>query len=251
MNPVLLRFPERTFRAVSLLFFAAGPLVFCACVNQKKIVFHPEPQSGLKQTGTVGTGEIIESRNGPAGAPMPEWVNRFYHGGVRHVETLDIYRDKYVFIGENRGANLNALRQWAERFTAAQDFPRLAAARVESRLFAAASLYPDDEYGEFFEAVIKSVSDAEYPEAVKENSFWVKRRISGNDEAMPDLYETAETENTAGQEIYEFLVLISIDKIVLRDRIQEQMAKVQTNVSPTRDQAESINRVRQYFFEDF
>ncbi|MDR1575655.1 MAG: hypothetical protein LBS37_06580 [Treponema sp.] len=232
-----------------MFFILTGPLFFFACAGQKKIIFHPEFNPLPEQAETLVPGEIIESRNGPADAALPEWLGNFLNGGIRRVEAQGVYWDKYIFIGKNSGTNLNALRQWAERFTVAQDLPRLVGARIENRLLAAADLYPDDEYGEFFEAMIKSASDAEYPEALKEDNFWIKWRISG--EPAADLTGEGETENTVERDIYEFFVLISIDKIALQNRIQALMANIQTAVSPTRDQAASINRIRQNFFEVF
>ncbi|MDR0583940.1 MAG: hypothetical protein LBG57_06280 [Treponema sp.] len=244
-----MRIVERTFRLFPVLFFLIGPLFFFACADQEKIVFHPEPNPLPEQIETAELGEIVESRNGPADAALPEWLNRFLAGGIRQVEAQDVYWNQYIFIGRNRGVNLNALQQWADRFTVAQDFPRLAAVRIENRLLAAATLYPDDEYGEFFEAMIKSASDAEYPEALKEDSFWVKWRTRGGPAA--DLSGEGEVENTVEEDIYEFFVLISIDKIALQNRIRALMADIQTAVPPTRDQAASINRIRQNFFEVF
>lgn len=233
---------------MSVLLILTGPLFFFACAAQKKIIFYPEFNPAAEQAETLVPGEIVESRNGPADAALPEWLRNFLNGGIWRVEAQGAYWDKYIFIGRNRGTNLNALWQWAERFTVAQDFPRLAGARIENRLLAAAALYPDDEYGEFFEAMIKSASDEEYPEALKEDNFWVKWRISGEPAADPA--GEGETENT-GRDIYEFFVLISIDKIALQNRIQALMANIQTAVPPTRDQAASINRIRQNFFEGF
>ncbi|MDR2435537.1 MAG: hypothetical protein LBD47_13365 [Treponema sp.] len=231
-----------------MLLIFTGPLFLFACASQKKIIFYPEFNPPAAQAETPVPGEIIESRNGPADAALPEWLGNFLNGGIRRVEAQGVYWDKYIFIGRNRGTNLSALRQWAERFTVAQDFPRLVGIRIENRLLAAAALYPDDEYGEFFEVMIKSASDAEYPEALKEDSFWIKWRISG--EPASDMSGEGETENTV-RDIYEFFVLISIDKIALQNRIQALMANIQTAVPPTRDQAASINRIRQNFFEVF
>jgi hypothetical protein len=235
------------FRPAAILFFCTGLLFFQACAGQKKIIFYPEPEFLQEQTETLESGELLESQNGPPNIPLPGWLNRFLAGGARQVELQYGYWDKYVFIGKNRGTSLNALSQWAERFTVAQDFPRLAAVRIENRLLTAASLYPDDEYGEFFEAMIKAASDQEYPEALKEDSFWVKWRIPGE----ADSAENTETENIAEQDLYEFFVLISIDKTALQTRIKDLMADIQTAVPPTRDQAASINRIRQNFFEAF
>jgi hypothetical protein len=235
-----------TSGVISALLFFVCALVFCACAGPGKVVFYPEPESAREQIKTAAAGEIIESQNGPARVPVPEWVSRFLNGGIRQVEALGVYQNKYMFIARNRGSSFNALNRWAEGFSAAQDLPRLLAARVENRLLAAASLYPDDEYGEYFEALMKNISDADCHEARKEGSFWIKRRISGSEAEM----EFAETENTV-RDIYEFFVLVGMDKMRLQIMIRELMANTRTGVPPTRDQAASINRIQQIFFEGF
>lgn len=234
-----------------MLLILSAALIFSACSSQKKVVFQPEPEPDEmpKQEVKTENWQLLESRNGPAGAFVPDWVNRFLEGGIPAVEASVLYQEKYVFIGENRGENFNALRQWADGFTVSQDLPGLVTRRVEHRLLSAASLYPDDEYGEYFETLIKKVSNTEYGEALKEDSFWMRRRvISGSEEAanaeappgLPPVYER-----------YEFFVLISIDKLVLQNRIRELMANVKTAAAPTREQATAINRIQHNFFEGF
>ena len=221
--------------------------VFGGCASQeKKIVFRPEPVP--EEADVVESGKLIESQRGAPSVALPEWVSRYLGGrspgeGLRQVEYLNAYRNAYVFIGKNRGTNLNALRQWAAEFTVAQDFPRLAAVRIEKRLLATAALYPDDEYGEFFEALIKKSSDAEYPEAKKGESFWVKWQVSAA--------ESAETENPVVRELYELFIIISIDKNALQTRVRDLLSNTRTTVPPTRDQAASISRIQQHFFEEF
>ena len=247
---------------VCALVFFGTPLVLCACVSRQEIVLLPEPEPVPAEADAVASGRIIASQNGAANVPIPEWLDRFLgrpqgvrseNGRLRHVEAMTAYWNKYVFVGTNRGINLDALRQWALELTVAQDFPRLAARRIENRLVEAASLYPDDEYGAFFEAIIKGASDAEYPEAVKEGTFWIKRRIDGSGAAASgqELYGLSETDNPPERELYEFFVLISIDKSRLQARIQELLEHTEAPVTPTRDQAAAIQRMRQHFFEVF
>jgi hypothetical protein len=150
---------------------------------------------------------------------------------------MELYRDSYVFVGTNRGTNFRALGHWAEGFTAAQDFPRLAAIRIESRLLRAASLYPDDEYGEFFEALVKKAFDAVYTGAVKERTFWIKQRYG--------------EENSSIREEYEFFVLVTIGKSEFQAQVRAILAEITTAKPPTRDQAAAINRIKETFFEDF
>jgi hypothetical protein len=231
--------------------------LFTACTSSsKKIIFIPDPvqNNQQEQSGSSGSWQIIESQNGPGENGIPAWVRSYLDGGVRGIEALDTYHDKYVFIGKNRGDNFNALQQWANGFTVAQDLPRLIVRRVERRLVATAVLYPDDEYGEYYAYMIKRVSDEEYPGAVKEYVFWTKQtRIPSEAE----IEETADPETLTENVIvdyadrYEFLILFTIDKDAFQAQIQNIMANIKTTTAPTRDQTTAINKIRLTFFEGF
>ena len=218
--------------------FLAGLLLLGACAGQNHKIIIP-PDSPVQTETETGELEIIETQNGTDKESLPEWLQRFYRGGNQAVEAMSIYQDKYIFIGKTRGTSLNALRQWVDNYAADRDFPRLAAARIENRMLAAASLYPDDEYGDYFSILIKTASDAEYPPSITEETFWIKQRVEG------------ETEETPARDFYEFFVLISIDKTLLQNRIRELMANITPPVLPTRAQNAAINRIQQIFFEGF
>ena len=154
--------------------------LFAACTSSSpkgKVLFIPEPAQNeqQEQPGLSSSWQILESQSGSGEDGIPAWVRSYFDGGVRRIETLDAYLGKYVFIGKNHGNNFNALQQWANGFTVAQDLPRLIVQRVEQRLVTTAALYPDDEYGEYYAHMIKRVSDEEYTEAVKEHTFWTKQ----------------------------------------------------------------------------
>jgi hypothetical protein len=221
-------------------FFLACLIGLFSCTGAPDKIIIPPGVSGNQETNTESY-PIIESQNGSMETVMPPWVTGYLNGGISELETMAVYSGKYVFISQNRGNNFNALNQWIAMFNPAQDFPRLAAARIEKRLIAGASLYPDDEYGQYFETLVKNASDAEYPGAVKEDNYWIKRLIN----------RPAESSAGMEQEVYDFFVLISIDKITLQTRIRALMGNIVTMVSPTRDQHAAINRIQQTFFEGF
>jgi hypothetical protein len=234
---------------VSVLLILA--VLFTACTGQKNgIIIRPEPGGeGTGQTGPQEIWQIIESQNGLPASGIPEWVSLYLSEGIPGVESLGQYNSFYVFIGENRGSNLTALKQWAKGFSAAQDFPRLLAQRVENRLTASASLYPDDEYGEYYEKLIKQVSDAEYP-AVKEEQFWIKRmRIP--DAAEDDDPDALSEQESSPTERYEFFILLDIDKDFLQNQIRQITAGIKTDRPPTREQSAAINKVQSAFFTGF
>jgi len=220
--------------------------ILSACISQeRKYIIRPEPREESQQANV--TWEIIDSQNGKTEEAIPQWAKLCLNGESRNIENMQVYRDKYIFIGENRGNNFAALRQWASAFTVEQDLSRLVAARVEKRMVSAASLYPDDEYGDFFEAFVKAAIDADYPGSAIEDRFWIKRRIQT---------QTADAEAETGEVIrheerFDFLILMSIDNAMLQNRIRSIMDRINTPVLPTREQAAAINRIKQTFFERF
>jgi len=226
--------------------------LLAACVSPKgKVLFIPDSKQGSQeeQPGLSPSWEIIEAQNDSGNDELPAWVRGYFEQGVRGIEALDAYRDKYVFIGKNRGENFSALQQWANGFTVAQDLPRLIAQRAERRMVAAAALYPDDEYGEYFAQCIRRVSDEEYPGAVKEHTFWTKQKnIPAEEETEEEVEISPENLVT---ERYEYLILISIDREAFQTQINSIMADVKTNTAPTRDQTAAITKIRDTFFEGF
>ena len=232
-----------------LLLFAV--FIFAACVEQKSaVIFYPNSAQDMQpEPYPLQSWLIIESENGSTEAEIPEWVNSYFSGEARRIENLNQYRGKYVFIGENWGENLSALQQWAGNFTVLHDLPRLVATRVERRFVTSAYLYPDDEYGQYYENLIKKVSDGEFPGAVKEQTFWVKRELA---EDITDDDEYAESgQMDIATKLYEYLILVSIDSEILKNQLIKIMNEVNTAVPPTREQAAAINRVQQNFFEGF
>jgi hypothetical protein len=167
---------------------------------------------------------------------IPAWVSLYLEGGFRALEGTAEFQGKYVFVGTNSGNNLKALRQWASGFSAVRDFPRIAVGRIEARM-TGRNLYPDDEYGQFFELLIKAASDAFYKEVVKEDDFWIRRRYPGADDEV--------------RENYDYYVLVTIEKTAFEEQFKQIMESVTTTERLTRDQATAISRIISNFFEGF
>jgi hypothetical protein len=225
-------------------------ILFAACIGQQdnKVLFRPDTANNPQEESRIfDSWEIINSQGGQ-GVDIPEWVRWYIDNNVNKIEALDRFSDKYVFIGENGGENFNALQQWANGFTVEQDLPRLITRRVERRLVSSASLYPDDEYGEYFEYLIRKVSNENFLYAAKEQTFWLKRKVVSSEETDDD---DAQPNPDTTQERYEFFVLISVDKGTLQKQIQEIMTEIKTKVPPSKDQATAITKIKNNFFEGF
>jgi len=213
-------------------------LILFSCATRKPSKFFPVPDSGISKdedTISVNIGNIIETKNGSA-RQIPAWLRSFLNGGIEAVEKLDTYNNKYVFIGINEGKNISVLNKWIEFYTVTQDFPMLAAARIEKRLYLTLSLYPDDEYGAFYETMMHNAYNAVYTGAVKEDNYWIKTRSENAGEPS---------------ENYKFFVLITIEKNAMQSIIRNMMTKTTADVTMTPVQNNSVNRLRITFFEGF
>jgi len=221
------------FAVTSCVFFV---VLFFSCAGQNN-AFVPVPDFDVfVSEQKFDIDNIIETKNGSSAAgSLPEWLLAFAEGGIKLVEQLESFRDKYVFVAANEGENFIALNKWAENFTAVYDLAILAAIRIEERMILNASLYPDYEYGLFYENLMKIAYGTEYRDAVKEGFFWFKRRPA-RDEAP---------------EIFNFFILLTIDKNTMQSIIRNMMAQASAAAPSSRAQGTSINRLRQAFFEDF
>lgn len=215
--------------------------VFASCAGE------PARKTASPGNSSARTPEpfiITDYKNKAEGQFVPEWVSIYLEKGVDGVETLDAYRNRYVFIGRNEGTNFGALRQWNEGFSPELDFPRLAAARIENRFSVP---YPDDEYGAFYVAMIRAASDAPWAGAVREDDFWIRRYYIPVEENAAG----EETAETSARETWEFLILVTMDKALFASQLGDVFRSVTPNPRPSRDQTAAANRVKDRFFEGF
>ena len=182
---------------------------------------------------------ITDYQNRASGETMPEWVTLWLNSSIQEVEALGAFNGRYVFISRNEGVHFNPLRLWREGFSPELDFPRLAAARIERR-FASAANHPDVEYGTYYEALIRTASDAPWTGAVSEGDFWIRRRYAPNEE-----------ENEQELETWEFLILLTMEKVLFESQLDEVFRRVTPVPNPSRVQMEAVNRVREDFFNGF
>jgi hypothetical protein len=218
-------------------------LILSSCAGQSPPNYFPVPDSGIiKNTEVFVIGNIIETKNGDAGL-MPVWLRSFLDEGIEAVEKLDAYSDKYVFVAINEGENITAQNKWTEYYTITHDFSLLAAARIEQRMYLTASLYPDDEFGPFYEAMMLNAYNTIYYGAEKEDTYWVR---TGSEN------ETAN--GSSGN--YVFFILITIEKRSMQSIIRNMIAKTDAavtmagiNMNP--NQNTSVTRLRNTFFEGF
>jgi len=211
-------------------------LSVAGCASKPAVVQETKEQVPAKGPNYV----VIDHKTMALGGAIPEWLEVYMNGGgLRDIEALPKYKDVFVFVGEESGTNLNALRTWATGFSVAQDMARLVSTRVQARFAGAAAGSPDDEYGRYFENVVKTASDATYSGARKEADFWVLKRYFKDDG------------KTVDREVYDYYVLVTIDRETLKKQIENVLNGVKPDKPLTKEQQTAVDRVKQSFYEGF
>jgi len=217
-------------------------LILSSCAGQSSALFVSVPDFTVYENEKIiDTNNIIETKDGVILRLIPEWLFTYLEGGVRAVEALEAFNDKFVFIAVNDGENFVVLNKWAENFSAEQDFAVLAATRIENRMIQGATLFPDDEYGSFFEILVKNSFKAEYRNVVKEDTYWIKLIADNDSNGM----------RNSSSETYYFFVLLTVNRSAMQNSIRNMMTQANSEASMTNSQAASVNRLRQTFFIGF
>jgi hypothetical protein len=227
-------------KKLSLAIFSLYALITFSCPGRNApLVYIPEASNNKIETDySIGIDNIIETKSGKGKAGLPEWLVTFNNGGIEAVEKTEQYAGKYCFVGRNKNSNFDALTKWSENFPQTSAITRLAAARIESRLNLNITLYPDDEYGVYYERLIKKSFDMEYPDAVTEDIYWIKK--------------TEISEANGLHDTYEFFAFVVIDKTIMQDIIRKMMAESRgLDDFPSRAQNNAINNIQLHFFEGF
>jgi hypothetical protein len=170
---------------------------------------------------------------------IPEWVSRYLDGGIPAVEILSRYQNKYVFVSENGGSNLEALTMWSQSFLAAQDTAQLVADRVRLRFVEGGTRSPEQDYDRYYENLVRIAADTKYSGVEREEDFWIRKRFLN------------EEDNGSEDEEYIFLILVTVDRGSLRVQLENALMKASENLKLTRDQNSAITRFSQTFFEGF
>lgn len=182
---------------------------------------------------------IADHKAKASGEDIPAWLIRYDSGGIPQVEYLEAYQDRYVFIAETSGTNAAVLDQWRSNFQLSLDFAGLVAPRIQNRFTKEIRTFPEQEYGAFFEAVIKTAYDTVYAGAVQEDDFWLKKQYVAEDGVTPD------------KEIYVFFILVSISKTALQQQIQRILDTAEPARNLTKEQLSAAARLKERFFQFF
>ncbi|HCM26668.1 MAG: hypothetical protein A2Z99_16245 [Treponema sp. GWB1_62_6] len=212
--------------------FAATALAVIGCASA------PEKKPDAKGK-TVPKYEVLDHKTMALGQDIPEWVTVYVTDGNSGVESLDRYKEKFVFVGEQSGTNKNALQLWVTGFNVAQDMSRLMSTRVQAKFAGAAAGSPEAEFGSYFENVVKNVSDATFSGARIDSNFWILKRYFKDDN------------KTVDREVYDYYVLVTIDRALLQKQLDNIINGVKLDKPVTKEQQTAVDRVKESFYEGF
>ncbi|GHU41451.1 hypothetical protein FACS1894190_09560 [Spirochaetia bacterium] len=206
-------------------------MLFCCKSNSKKkdSVLYDDRQTAVRIT------RIVETQNN---AEAPSWVTEYFFNDL---QTIDRTRDDYVFIAEETSSNLKVLLQWEKNFFVEQDIRQLVFMRVYNRFIDNIRISPDEQYGIFFERVLKQTANVFWPDAQQIESFWA-------------IVEYPRDSAQAGSvNFYKLLILNTIPKKTVQAELQSIMNGIQfaKKERPDKDQMIAINRIKNNFFDNF
>ena len=181
-----------------------------------------------------------------SGAAIPQWAQAYLEMKEAGVEALDGYEDRYVFVAFNTGSNFAALGQWQEGFRPELDFALLVSRRIDRRMLLTAASYPDDEYGAFYEMLVRAASNKIWSGAERRDFFWLRRQYTDEGD-----YDEIETTAPLVFDAYEFFILVAIEKIVLMQQVNALFSEVTPSPPLTREQNNAVNRLKDRFFDGF
>ena len=222
-----------------LLILMLAVFLFSSCFGQRnrRTAIVPIPDTEFFDfTLPIKMEDILETKDGAGSRIMPAWLRSYIIGGIQELEKMAVYNSKYSFVARSEGLNFTAMEKWAENFSPIRDTTMLVARRIENKLISSASLYPDDEYGVFYERMIGNAYGSVYSGTVKEDTYWIRMRVDNEE---------------GSSELYVFFVLISIDKTVLQEVIPNMITRSIPSGNIPANQRNAIDRLQRNFFEGF
>jgi hypothetical protein len=203
-----------------------------ACVSHPaKTTPTPAP---IQQAPTKMFYDIIDHKGMALGKAVPDWIL----DEAADLEKSGAYKGNYLFKFEESGKNLDAVKSWAQNFSAPSEIAKIVTTRVQQK-FAGAQAGDKDKLGIYFENVVKVLSQADYTGAKKIEDWWILKQYN------------KDAGTKAGQQEYTYYMLYGIPKDTLDQLIQDQLEKVKNDFKPTNEEATAMDRVKQAFVEGF
>jgi hypothetical protein len=151
---------------------------------------------------------------------LPPWLDAW--SGDRTVNKLEAmreYRDKYCFVGEARGANLEAVQAWLNTVQINNMMGSQISTRVGSMADANVSAENKASYSNSLNDVITITRDATYTGFEPTGDYWIKWRTYDPDDV------------TKTKDEYTAYVFYTFNKNMLNEQIANKFREIQNNAN--------------------
>ena len=212
-------------------------LLFAGCASSAPAPApEPEPEP-IELPSRVKT-EVLDHKGASLGkSALPEWIDAYIDFGAAGVEELAKFQDQYCFIAEYHAENLDAGLAWVKGFEVPQLIARQIQLKVESIFVGAAVGAPEDDYGTYFENVVKSTTDVSFSGAKLVQDYWVLVRTYD-----PDIKNTY-------NDTYQIYVLYTMPKAMLDKQLNNEIDKAMDDGEMSESQKEAFKNVKKVLAE--
>ena len=221
-------------KILSALLVVLAVFAIASCASGPKV---DEP----KVMEAVLTPDILEHKGTALGANVPSWIMSYIEGGASAVEKLPEYKGKYVIIIDAEGQSKQGTQTAMDAMDAPVQIARYLSTRVQAK-FAGAQVGDRDQLEEYFENVVKTVSEARFSGFMAGPDWWVYLQY----------YKPgAKSKTEVDRRLYRVIKLYSIDQKILQTQLEKYLNDVEAAVAKTPEKQRAIDAVQSAFYEGF
>ncbi len=221
-------------KILGILLVVLAVFALASCASQPKVEA-PKPMEA------VLTPDVLEHKGTALGANVPAWVMSYIESGASAVEKLPEYKGKYVIVLDSEGQSKQGTQTAMDNMDAPVQIARYLSTRVQQK-FAGAQVGDRDQLTEYFENVVKTVSEAKFSGFMAGPDWWVYLQYY-----KPGAKNKSEVE----RRIYRVIKLYSIDTEVLQKQLEKYLTDVEAAVAKTPEKQRAIDAVQSAFYEGF
>jgi hypothetical protein len=216
-------------------------IVVLAVFAAASCVGGPSPAEGPKIDETVLTPDILEHKGTALGANVPAWTMAYIESGASGIEQLAEYKGKYVIVLDSEGASKQGTITAMDNMDAPVQIARFLSTRVQAK-FAGAQVGDRDQLEEYFENVVKTVSEAKFSGFQTGPDWWVYLQY----------YKPgAKSKSEVDRRIYRVIKVYSIDQKILQTQLDKYLSDSEAQVAKTPEKQRAIDAVQSAFYEGF
>lgn len=222
-------------KILGILLVVLAVFALASCASQ------PPAEEAPKLAEAVLTPDVLEHKGTALGANVPAWVMTYIENGSSGIEKLPEFKGKYVIVLDSEGQSKQGTQTAMDNMDAPVQIARYLSTRVQQK-FAGAQVGDRDQLTEYFENVVKTVSEAKFSGFMAGPDWWVYLQYY-----KPGAKNKSEVE----RRIYRVIKLYSIDTEVLQKQLEKYLTDVEAAVAKTPEKQRAIDAVQSAFYEGF